>query len=242
MPAGCLINWGCRACMLGPCCVKSFSFVVKIEGHGMKRCSRWYSRTFASGIIWLFHPQFFGSTILVRVPRLFCWLMLFWFQALERISWNDKACCPIISINAGSCSLETLWNKLLAFSKLFLFDCLNMKDRFHCELLAKSVCSMGEVKFSFSSLFMPADFENAKQWLFVFFSASPRPAMTMEEVITKVHQALPSLIYSSRSCFYKFVLIWTIYLSVGHFTWCLLAWLMLAGRPLRGMARRISFT
>ena len=41
-----------------------------------------------------------------------------------------------------------------------------MKDRFHCEL--HMPITMGEVKFSFSSVFIPADVENAMQWLFVF--------------------------------------------------------------------------
>lgn len=97
--SGCWINWGCRACTHGPCCVNIFSFVVK-------RDMAW--SVFLDGIVVRLQVKSFDCfiraflvrrsfTILVRLPRLFCWLMLFdavLISGLRRISWNEKACCP----------------------------------------------------------------------------------------------------------------------------------------------------
>ena len=100
-------------------------------------------RTLASGIIWVFHSPFFGSTLLwSRCMPCFEGLLFYDFGAgaqavlladavlipgLIRNSWDEKACCPFNFYECRPLLRRDVSNQTACICKLFFFCLLEFQ-------------------------------------------------------------------------------------------------------------------
>ena len=170
-------------------------------------------RTLASEIIWVFHSPFFGSTLLwSRCMPCFEGLLFYDFGAgaqavlladavlipgLIRISWDEKACCPLNCYECRPLLCRDVFNQM-AFI-LHFFWLLEFQRPY-------SLGTAWEIwLFHGSSQVCFFIFAHCRQGFLHSFSALPRPAMTSlwrrssPRCTRRFVRHLPRLIYPARS-------------------------------------------
>ena len=150
--------------------MKSF-FLVKRGMHGMPRFFSMVAAGLQVESFDCFIRRFWFNTPLHKCMTCFEGLLFYDFGAgaqavlladavlipgLIRISWDEKACCPLNFYECRPLLCRDVFNQMGCI--LHFFDCLNFNDHIiHWERLGKSDSFMGQVMFVFSSLFIPAD-------------------------------------------------------------------------------------